>query len=365
MNPDRLKEYFDKAAIPPPGWRDDLYFYNAARQKIRYGFAPAQTSDKRGAMVLTLGYGEHIDLYHEAIKRYQDMGYDVWAMDWDGQGKSGRANPDAPLKPHADGMRRHVRDLDFFVRNVVQKDRDSPLILTANSMGGHVGLLYLKEHPGVFTAAVLSAPMFDIYRVGLSHPFRPVLKFIFNAACKLGFAEAHAPGGQGMLEKIGRISRRLRGFPEKPENVREAWNRTLREKHPDAALGRPTFAWLVAAYETIEVSMSRAFLKSIRTPVLIASAEYDDLVANDSHKHAAKELPDARHVTIKGAEHGLWFEDDDRYEALWGHISDFLDAKNPPAPGPNVTASANLSFRAFRPDHPRLVREAPLYSHSH
>lgn len=367
-----LKKQFEAAVNPPEGWQGDLFFYNRLGQKIRYGHAPAQ-GDKKGTIVLTHGYGEHIDLYHETIKRYQKMGYEVWAMDWQGHGKSERDNPANPLLPSTKSMMRQVRDLDYFVNNLVKTRHDphTPLIMSTHSMGGHIGLLYLKKYPGVFDGAVMSAPMFDIYRLGLDSWARPGIRGIFNAAAtgitlplsrigkvvewftgenpgwkdiKLNLRDTFVPSVDELQSILPHIGSRIAHVFKQPTTLRGQFRELVRELTPDAALGRPTFGWIASAYNTIVPSMKDSFLKSIKTPILIASAEHEDLVDNEAHKRAAGLMPNAQHVTIAGAGHGLWFEDDGPYDTWWGHITSFVGKLKPinPHESDNDAAVANI-----------------------
>lgn len=328
-----LKKVWKSVVEPPQGWQGDLYFYNQPGQKIRYGFAPAQ-GNKRGTIVLAHGYGEHIDLYYETIKKYQGEGFEVWAMDWQGHGKSERDDPDHPLKPGSKGMMHHVDDLDFFIKNLVKSRHDpkTPLILNAHSMGGHIGLLYLKKFPDVFDGAVLSAPMFDIFRFGMGKWTRPFVRGIFNAACAFGLADKHVPTQESLLEKLGYAGKFLKNVFIRPTSFRGELRELMKELAPDAALGRPTFGWVRAVFQTIIPSMKEDFLKAVKTPVLIGSAGHEDLVDNAAHKLAAKFMPHARHVTIADAGHGIWFEDDAPYWEWWNHVTSFVNDLTPRQP---------------------------------
>lgn len=320
-----LKKAFE-ATSAPPGWQGDLFFYNRIGQKIRYGYAPAQ-GERKGSVVLTHGYGEHIDLYYETIKKYQDMGYDVWGMDWQGHGFSEHSDPKDPMKPSSSGMLRHTRDLDFFVNNIVktEHDPDTPLIMSTHSMGGHIGLLYLKKYPGVFDAAVMSAPMFDIYRVGLGGWARPLVKLAFNIASNfLGLRDIQVPDAEWAVGLFSRIGKGLSNIFNPRTSTRYKLRDLIKELTPEANIGRPTFGWIAEAYNTIDLAMKDDFLKSIKTPILIGSAEHEDLVDNAAHERAASLMPHAEHVTIKGAGHGLWFSDDGPFNEWWNKIAGFV-----------------------------------------
>ncbi len=328
-----LKKAWEAAAKPPEGWQGNLFFYNKLGQKIRYGHAPA-IGDKKGTIVLTHGYGEHIDLYYETIKKYQKMGYEVWGMDWQGHGLSERDNPDDPLTPGTNGLLRQTQDLDFFVSNLVKTRHDpkTPLIMSTHSMGGHIGLLYLKKHPGVFDGAVMSAPMYDIYRLGMGHWARSSVKTLFNAASRIGLANTCVPTAEAISKSLGRLGRRFANIFNRPASMRGELRELVRELTPDAKLARPTFGWVAAAYKTIDTSLEEDFLKSIKTPILIGSAENEDLVDNEAHERAARLMKNVKHVMIANAHHGLWFENDGPFTEWWKNIESFVSKLKPLPP---------------------------------
>lgn len=330
MSGQTLQNIWENAVYPPPYWTGDLSFTNLKGQKIRYGYAPA-LGEQKGTIVLTHGYAESIDLYYETIKKYQSLGYEVWGMDWQGHGKSERSDPRHPLIPSDEGMGRHIDDLNFFVNNIVKprSRNDRPLIMSTHSMGGHIGLLYLKMHPHDFDGAVMSAPMFDIYRLGLGTWARPGVRLLFNTASALGYEKTPVPTLENLTSSLGRAGRVVESLLKQDMSPRGEIRSMLKELSPQAQLGRPTFGWIANAYNTIVPSLSEDFLQQIETPVLIGSASYDDLVDNAAHKRAAEHMPNATNVYIPEADHGLWFEDDGAYDLWWSHIENFLGAIRP------------------------------------
>lgn len=321
-----LDREFAVVANPPEGWQGNLGFTSLLGRNIRYGRAPA-SGVRKGTVVLTHGYGEAIDIYYEVIRKYQEKGYDVFAMDWQGFGLSERDDPGRPQHPSAKGLLRHVYDLHHFVTEVVdpQRDKKVPLVMSTHSMGGHIGLLYLRKFPGMFDGAVMSAPMFDIYRLGLPRLFRPVLRLAFNAASKMGLRDAPVPRGHEILRKLSYLYGGLRGLTSCQLSLREKWGYMMDTVFPSATVAPPTFGWLAAAFNTILPSTEDSFLKSIDTPVLIGSAGREDLVDNRAHTRAAQMMPRAQHVTIKESRHGLWFGADETFDEWWNHVSSFLD----------------------------------------
>jgi alpha-beta hydrolase superfamily lysophospholipase len=113
----------------------------------------------RGTMVVTHGLAEHGECYHNLAKALQPDGWETYALDLRGHGRS-------------EGKRGYVRhfhdfvdDLRAFVELVVKnrKNKNGPLVLFGHSMGGLItALLAMEWKPPPFQAIVLSSPLFGI-----------------------------------------------------------------------------------------------------------------------------------------------------------------------------------------------------------
>lgn len=372
MDSEQLKRHWDAAAIPPTGWDGHLYFNSNTNHKIRYGHAPA-IGKTTGTVVLTHGYGEHIDIYYETIKNYQQRGYEVFAMDWHGHGKSSRDNPADPQRPSSAGMSRHTKDFHQFIEDIVQPSRhenSKELIMSTNSMGGHIGLMYLKEHDDVFDAAIMSTPMFDITRKGLPEAFRPAIKSVFNALARIGLRQWQVPTADKMSHE--KFSRRSKKFKEMKmidwsgENIRSYIADLIRAFHPDSRLGEPTIGWIASTFNSVSKTMKEDYLKTIKTPILIGSAGNETLVDNKAHKKVAQHAQNAELFELPTASHVLWLETDENHNAWWNRIDDFLTKyvhgpkltlfNNEEMPGrspANENDEKKSAFNGFTPQHHR------------
>lgn len=330
----RLSDHFQELSLPPQHWRED-YFTNARNERLRYGHAPAAAGTQpRGTIVMTHGYGEHMELYHHAIRFYQERGFDVWMMEWQGHGKSDRDDPvchdgcGKPHRPGARGMLSHMKDLEKFVTDVVKPDRSRPVVMSTNSMGGHIGLLAMKYNPAMFDGAIMSTPMFDIARLGLPPSMRGVMRSIFNAAAMTPLANVQLPGNYKILNWLTGIGQN-KGDKAQDDNIRAEWNEATRRKYADLQIDRPTFAWVASAYDTIVPSLKDSFLKAVKTPMLIGSAGKDNLVDNAAHIRVGEQAPAATVLHLPTAHHSLWFENNGNYYSWTTQIDRFLERVAP------------------------------------
>lgn len=321
---DALKNHFHKAVTLPRGWQEN-FFKNEAGEQLRYGYAPP-AGDKKGTIVLTHGYGESLDLYFETVKRFQKLGFAVWAMDWHGHGKSDRDDPFQQDLPSATGLERHVKDLDHFVTNIVRHDKKTPLNLVSHSMGGHISMLYLSKHPDRFDSAIMSAPFFDIYRHGLPKSMRPIVKFLFNAAAKLGLKNKPIPSVEGLLRQAYQKRSGIKDKVGAKAKPRSAVRYTLQDENAWSKLKRPSVGWIAAAYKTSDKILDPDFIRTVKTPILMGSAGLEDIVCNDAIDYIDKLLGDqVRHVKLDGATHNLWHETGPEYQTWWRETVSFLN----------------------------------------
>lgn len=132
----------------------------------------------RATLVLTHGIAEHSEAYHEAALDIVPLGYDIYAFDLRGHGRSdGR-------RGYIDNFQRYSLDLDKFVRYLRSgplKDSKTPMVMVGHSMGGLITLRYLVEKGdgAQAVAAVLSSPA-----LGISIPISPMKEFAASALMK-------------------------------------------------------------------------------------------------------------------------------------------------------------------------------------
>ena len=106
----------------------------------------------RGLVILAHGYGEHARRYDHVAARFAAAGLITYALDHRGHGRSG-------------GKRVYLRDIseytgDFhtLVGIAAGDHTDLPRIVLGHSMGGAIVFAYGVDHPGDYTAMVLSGP---------------------------------------------------------------------------------------------------------------------------------------------------------------------------------------------------------------
>ena len=312
----------DLCIIPPRGWSGSLFFTTDQGRKIRYASAPAH-GVSRGTVVLTHGYSEHAELLFEVIHEYQKMGFDVWTMDWHGQGFSGRTSAKDTLPCNEDKMSDHVADLHEFATRIVARDKSKPMILSTNSMGGHVGMLYLQQYPETFNASVMAAPMLDIYRLNMPVYLRAMVRALFHLVCALGLARTPVPTFAGLCDRFNLAA--LGIDAHKNDSPRQKRNHALRNHFKAAQISLPSFGWIRNSFETADHMMKPENLAKVSIPVLLGTGGKDKLVDAETHDRAVKSMPQCTHAVFNHAAHNLWFEQDNAYNLWRSQVSGFME----------------------------------------
>lgn len=316
----------EKCCSLPKNWEFD-YFQNKDGQRIRYGYAKPE-GEVKGTVAILPGYSLHAEHYTEQIKFYLDRGYAVYAKDWVGHGGSDRENENDRLDPGARGMEHHVRDLHQFVTEVIEPNTRRPLIMSGHSMGGHVGLHYLRVHPGHFDMAIMAAPMFDFFAPHAT--LRWVFKKTAALMTKIGLGHTRLPRlespRQWFKEKFMKVSEKLRSF--NAEVKLEVNNTPVDCKAlEELKLGDPTWAWIHATNRSIAALNDAMYLQKVdKIPILIAGADKEDIVSNAAMVRAASHMGrDANYIEVKCAEHGLWYSGDHGSKYFQRKVDEFIE----------------------------------------
>ena len=106
--------------------------------------------------------------------------------------------------------------------------------------------------------------------------------------------------------------------------VRYARNAAVLEAEPALGLGRPTVAWVDAAFRAMRTICEPAFRRSIRQPMLIVSAGLDAVVSNTAIEEFAMLLRTGSHLVVVGAKHELLMEQDRFRAQFWAAFDAFV-----------------------------------------
>ena len=245
----------------------------------------------------------------------------VASLDWRGQGLSGRELAD-PRKGHVEDFAAFVDDLERFVALDAIKALPRPWIGLAHSMGGNILVRAQASRAGLVDGLVLSAPMLAL-RLG-SPAVQAGLRLIARAACTAGFGSAYVFGGSAKGPDEESFEQNI----VTSDPGRHGRQVAILKAEPRLVLGSPTFAWLKAAYDSMEWVAEPRHLESVRCPVLMGIAGEDRLVDPVRLRVLAQRLPDADVLWLADSRHEILMERDAIRQDFWAALDRWLGRFN-------------------------------------
>lgn len=308
----QLENRFSK----PDGWQTGEFTRDG--RSIHYGYVLADQA--RGTVVLVSGLSEFTEKYYETIRDLLSRGLSVFAMDWYGQGRSGRYFPDSQRR-HSTGFDQDSYDLEHFISHVVTPSTNADtLILLAHSMGGNIGLRYALQHPQTFRAIAISAPMIGIDAL---RPF-PDCFIRFLLWLLTPFHTSYISGGHDWHEHI-RTDEDNDIFSSDP--VREEIHNIWCLHAPVLQIGSPTFGWIKAATESCTYLLRHNY-SDFDIPCLFATAGDEKLVDNHASRSLASRIPTCTLIDIPHSKHEIFMETDDVRARFWDAFDKLLAENN-------------------------------------
>jgi lysophospholipase len=319
---------------------------------LRYARWTPPEGPSAGTVVFFQGRTEFIEKNIYAYKDLSADGYDVWTLDWRGQGLSHR-----PLngtdKGYIDRYESFVADATHFINEVVKLDeRPGPKILLAHSMGGGIGALYLMQNPDRFDRAVFSSPLMRLP----SDQDRPAVRLVNKAKVATGLGSTCAglnPFSCPWTDSFGHNVDPCTFKGATPPDT-SVVNRSQTERYthdlakaalidcmvarsldpagsdPGLAVGGATSSWLRAtllATDTIAVDP-----KKLQTPLLIVGAGRETVVSNDGQQaFCTAASPNCCWVKVEGAGHEILIESEEKRREFMDHFRRFVTKPWPTA----------------------------------
>jgi lysophospholipase len=292
----------DKRFASPATWTWN-YFVNTDSARIRYGCSKTEISLAKGSVVIVSGFTEFAEVYFETAKDFLDHGYDVYIMDWRGAGGSDRYPGEAD-RSNSFGFNHDEDDLEQFLHLIVKRQAKRPILVVAQSIGSHIALRYLHDHPGVVSAAALSAPPLDLF--GIQAPPWAVSLYSW-LMCRINRGNDFTDK-QGDWKYMAPHISKMSSHSHDPLRVRleEAWCAI----NPQLSSGGATWNWLRHFQQSCDLLNSQDYAAEIKTPTLIGCALADRLADPTLDSNYAKQIAGSETYLGIDARHDLFLEDD-------------------------------------------------------
>jgi lysophospholipase len=251
--PPSLSERF----YPPPGWAWGKLKVEGV-PTLRYGVA-TPTRAVKAELLLLPGTGEPAEAWFETANALVDRGYEVWALDWAGQGGSARWGG-AKDRLYALSLDPDVAAIRLMVARIIRPKSRAPLILVGDGLGAQLALRALADGvPGV-AGAVLGAPDLSPRSTRLVEPFGG---WGADLAGRVGFGRPFV-AGEHSWKAPARVA------PDRGR-VRDAWMQT----NPDLRSGGASLAWTAAYNRSAATARDPAVLGRTKAAVLMVAETRD------------------------------------------------------------------------------------------
>tara|TARA_A100000171_G_scaffold40372_1_gene40633 strand:- start:659 stop:1645 length:987 start_codon:yes stop_codon:yes gene_type:complete len=293
------------------------HFVNSHGHELRAAsWAGSSDNNRDTTIVLLQGRASFIEKHQELIEDLVKRGYHVKTLDWLGQGGSSRLLSN-PHKGHIDSFDQYLSDLHIFITDHVMPKAPGKIIFLASSMGGHLALRYIKEHPDLLDGAVVVSPMLDV----VTSPYpRGLAGLLVGLISSMGGEKSYAFGyGDFSFKKETFENNKNTQSPE-----RHARKVKIMKENPYHILGGPTFGWVHAAFESMEKTRDPSYIGSIKSPILLLTAGQDKVVRTEYDQIVCATLPKCVHKVYKNAYHNILNEIDQVRNAFLGDLEDFV-----------------------------------------
>jgi lysophospholipase len=282
---------------------------------LRFGCWKSCRKQRKGTVCLLNGRTEFMEKYFETIGQLNQKGLDVFSFDWRGQGLSTRLLKNR-RKGYVKDYKDYVDDLSVFIEKIFKNKATTPCILMGHSMGGHIIIRYLHEHGNIFNSAILMSPMIDIRTFPVP---KKVLQRITRILVKAGYDKVYIAGSDRLMEN------KFNGNSLTSDMSRFERTRKIVIHNPDIAIGGVTSGWLNASFNSIDLLNHPGYVETIRTRILIFSADKDRVVCNKAQDLLCKRLPNCRLIKVSDSRHEILQEKDAIQKQFWNVLKDFPD----------------------------------------
>lgn len=259
-------------------------------------------NNNKGNIVISHGYTESLDKYHEIIYYFLKAGFNVFGIEHRGHGRSENLGIEDKSQMYVENYEDYVIDFKSFMDKVViPAANEKHILLFAHSMGGAIGMRFVELYPEYFNCAVLSAPMLSVNTGSIPN-------FCANILSKIAINLRR--GGTYVI-----------GFNKyyKEENMdRWATSSKVRYKYYNSYVkentefqkGGASYKWLNEALELCKEVTKKENANNIKIPIILFQAGNDVYVTVNGQKKIKKYAENCTLIKFENSRHELYREID-------------------------------------------------------
>lgn len=261
------------------------------------------SDNAKGNIVISHGYTESLEKYHEMIYYFLKSGYNVFGIEHRGHGRSGSLGVADKSQIYVNSFSDYIEDLKIFMDEVVVPNCGGmKLYLYAHSMGGAIGSRFLEVYPQYFSKAVLNAPMMEVNTEGIPDL---IAKVAVKAAVIFG------NGGEYVIGK-GPFSPSY-SFDSVGTSSENRWEyiNELINKNENIQRGEASYKWTDEAFKVTKEITKKEAASKVTIPILLFQSGNDAYVNPDGQNKFAQYAQNCELIKIDNAKHEIYLEKDD------------------------------------------------------
>ena len=294
----------------PEGW---TWQYYTAPDGARLHYGHTKINPNKANVLLIPGYTGTALTYGDYAQAFHAQGYNVFAVDVRGHGKSARAlinhkkNPN-PEKAWVKNFEVYTSDLNALLHTINQKN-PQPVFVLASSFGAHITYRTLVKYPNsTIAGALLLAPAFE----PKTTPF-PLFfaRAMINSARLLGKGTAYAVGQKDWAPYTTDFTQATH-CSSAPQRLYKT--DSLYALDPSLRVSGPTNQWLGLLIESGKKVTRPQFIKQVNTPHYMIFASDDKVINNAPAIRACTANAMCQSITFPQTGHCLNLERDEVVE---------------------------------------------------
>jgi lysophospholipase len=272
-------------------------------------------------LILGPGMGEPPEKYWETIRDFDKRGYNVYVINWMGQGGSesilpGRFHRVAKIF----GFDRDARNLIQYAEKKVPDN--APKVYLGHSTGSLIGLLAIIRSPGTFAAMQVLAPFLGYFdkRARLLEATLRIFPLTRN------MLEHYVPGGKDWMKRSDPANA-MQQDDYSSDPARMALQDEWTSANPKLQVGGLTLGGFHEACRAITALTKKGVPEKITTPVMLVSAGKEKIVSNTAIFNMASRIPNALHTHIPDAKHEICMEIDEIRDIVINNADGFFRSR--------------------------------------
>ncbi|MCE5221960.1 MAG: alpha/beta hydrolase [Clostridium sp.] len=285
---------------------------------VKLYYEKYKVEDAKGNIVISHGYTESLERYHEIIYYFMQNGYNVFGVEHRGHGRSGTLGIADKTQINVKDFNQYVTDFKVFMDQVVMKNNDDKTVLLfAHSMGGAIGTKFLEDYPDYFDGAILNAPMLQVDTGDIPELLANII---------VSFEVAIGNGGEYVLgkgpytpeydvDKIGTSSIN-----------RYEYSNNITVENEEFQRGGASYNWTSEAFKVTEEIVKEKNASKVEVPVLLFQAGQDTYVKPGGQNKFAEGAKNCQIKKIENSRHQIFLERDEIQKPYLEQVLDFYNA---------------------------------------